>query len=189
QLDDVRAAVRFLKTSAKKYKIDPSKVGALGDSAGGHLVLLLGLMDGEPKGISSKVQAVVNYYGPTDFVTWTVEPIGEQMLKAGLKGKDSRALLKDLLGTMDRKDPIMLQVSPITHIDAKDPPVLTLHGTKDVLVPADQAKRLHAALKKAGVPERLELLEGAGHGWGGKLGERTDKVVVEFLNEHLKKGK
>jgi dipeptidyl aminopeptidase/acylaminoacyl peptidase len=67
--------------------------------------------------------------------------------------------------------------------------VLTFQGTADPLVPAGQAKALHEALKKAGVTERLVLLEGAGHGWGGKEKERTDRLTLEFLDRHLKGGR
>ena len=64
--------------------------------------------------------------------------------------------------------------------------MLTFQGTADPLVTAEQAKALHEALKKAGVTEKLVLLEGAGHGWGGKEKERTDRLMLEFLDRHLK---
>ena len=185
QIDDAKAAVRFLRAYTKDYHIDPNRVAAVGDSAGGHLALLLGLMDdkGEPP---SKVQAVVNYFGPTDLRTWSATPQGDALLKAAVNGRDSNGLLKDLLGTSDRKSPAVAKASPITYVDAKDPPVLTFQGTADPLVPAGQAKALHEALKKAGVAEKLVLLEGAGHGWGGKEKERTDRLMLEFLDRHLK---
>jgi acetyl esterase/lipase len=193
QVEDVKCAVRFLRANAKKYAIDPDHVGALGDSAGGHLSLLLGVMDpqdglegkGGNAGQPSKVQAVVNYYGPTDLSTWAATRLGDQMLKAGT-GKDGDTLLKDFVGTADRKDSIMKKASPLTYIDAKDAAVLTLQGTTDQLVAVEQARTLHAALKKAGVPERLEVLEGAGHGWGGEQRNRTDRLTVEFLDKYLK---
>ena len=196
QVEDVKCAVRFLRANAKKYKIDPERVGALGDSAGGHLVLLLGLLDprdgmegeGGSAGQSSKVQAVVNYYGPTDLSTWAPSKAGDLILKRGT-GKDGDRLLSDLVGTSDRKDPRMKPASPLTYVDAKDPPVLTFQGTADPLVLPQQAKLLHAALKKAGVEERLELLEGAGHGWLGELRQRTDRLTIEFFDKHLKRKK
>jgi acetyl esterase/lipase len=185
QIEDARAAVRFLRAHAKDYNIDPSRVAAVGDSAGGHLALLLGLMDAKDDP-PSKAQAVVNYFGPTDLRTWSATPQGDAILKAAVKGKDTNALLKDLLGTTDRKAAVTAKASPLTYVDAKDPPVLTFQGTADPLVPAEQAKALHEALKKAGVVERLVLLEGAGHGWGGKDKERTDRLMLEFLDKHLK---
>lgn len=188
QVEDARAAVRFLRAHAKDYHIDPNRVAAVGGSAGGHLALLLGLMDdgGEPP---SKVQAVVNYFGPTDLRTWSATPEGDALLKAAVNGRDSNGLLKDLLGTADRKAPVVARASPITYVDAKDPPVLTFQGTADPLVPAEQAKALHAALKKAGVAEKLVLLEGASHGWGGQEKERTDRLMLEFLDKYLKGGR
>ncbi len=196
QIEDVKCAVRFLRANARKYKIDPSRVGALGDSAGGHLALLLGVMDPkdglEGKGgnaeQSSKVQAVVNYYGPTDLATWAPSKFGDQMLKRGT-GKDGDTLLRDLVGTADRKDPRMKTASPVSYIDARDAPVLTFQGTADPLVLPQQARLLHAALKKAGVKERLELLEGAGHGWGGDRRNRSDRLALEFFDKHLKRKK
>jgi acetyl esterase/lipase len=194
QVDDVKGAVRFLRANAKKYDIDPKRVAALGDSAGGHLSLMLGLLDptdrlegeGEHRGQSSKVQAVVNYYGPTDFTTWAPTKLGDDLLKIGVM-RDGDGILTDFLGTADRKAAIMKKASPITYIDAKDPPVLTFQGTLDPLVPDQQARLLHEALKKAGVTERLEILEKASHGWGGALREKTNKITLEFLDRHLKK--
>ncbi len=181
QIEDARAAVRFLQAHAKGYNIDPNGIAAVGDSAGGHLALLLGLMDGP-----EKVRAVVNYFGPTDLRTWSATPQGDALLKAAVNGRDSNGLLKDLLGTNDRKAAVVAKASPITYVDAKDPPVLTFQGTADPLVPAEQAKALHEALKKAGVDEKLVLLEGASHGWGGKQKERTDRLMLEFLDRVMR---
>jgi len=182
QIEDVKCAVRFLRAHAKEYKIDPAKVAALGDSAGGHLSLLLGLMDpadglegnGGSPDQSSKVQAVVNYYGPTDF---TMPGVWSPLVLAWMG---------DFLGTKDEKSPVVAQASPITYVNKGDPPVLTFQGTLDPLVPVDQAKRLHETLKKAGVTEHLEIIEGGGHGFGGANNERTLKMTREFLDRHLK---
>jgi acetyl esterase/lipase len=182
QVEDVKCAVRYLRSRAKELKINPEKVGACGDSAGGHLSLMLGLMD--PKdGLegksgcadqSSKVQAVVNFYGPTDFsVEGTFNPF---VVK----------LVSDFLGTADQKQPVCAQASPITYINKGDPPVLTLQGTKDPLVPEDQQHRLHKALKEAGVEEHLEIIQDGGHGFGGKDFERAAKLTIEFFDKHLK---
>jgi acetyl esterase/lipase len=195
QVNDVKCAVRYLRARAKELKINPDRIGALGHSAGGHLALLLGVMDpkdglegegGNPKQ-SSKVQAVVNYFGPTDLRTWKPTEEGERMLRAWSKGKaGGDDMLKAIVGTADRKAKVVAQLSPVAYVDARDAPVLTLHGTKDPLVPLSQAKELHAALRKAGVKEKLEVLEGRGHGWSGKDLERTDKLTLEFLDRYLK---
>lgn len=184
QIEDVKCAVRFLRAHAKDYKLDPAKVAVLGDSAGGHLALLAGLMDpadglegtGGCADQPSKVQAVVNYYGPTDFSM----PLTPNPVVIGW--------LEDFFGTKDQKDPIVAKASPVTYVNKGDPPVLTFHGTVDPLVSLDHAKRLHEALKKAGVPEHLEIIQGGGHGFSGPNLERTLKMTTEFL-EHCLKGK
>ena len=182
QIEDVKCAVRFLRAHAKDYKIDPTKVAALGDSAGGHLSLLLGLMDpadglegdgGNPEQ-SSKVQAVVNYYGPTDFTLTSIW------------NPQAAAIVVNFLGTKDQSMPIVKQASPLTYVSKGDPPVLTFHGAQDTLVPVDHAKKLHEALAKAGVPEQLEIIPGGGHGFGGADGARTVKLTKEFLDHYLK---
>jgi acetyl esterase/lipase len=195
QIEDCKCAVRYLRAKAKELAIDPTKVGAVGDSAGGHLSLLLGLMDakdglegdGGNTKQASKVQAVVNYYGPTDLRTWAPTAAGEKALRAWTKGKKGGDdLLKDLAGTADRKAPVMAQLSPITYIDAKDAPVLTVQGTEDPLVQLSQATALHQALRKAGVPEKLEVLKGKGHGWAGEDRDRTDRLMIQWFDKYLK---
>ncbi len=195
QIEDAKCAVRYLRARAKELDVDPTRIGALGDSAGGHLALLLGLMDGKDgmEGTgghakqSSKVQAVVNYYGPTDLRTWAPTALGDVMLRGATKGKkDGNGLLEDLVGTSDRKAAVMKRLSPIAYVDGKDAPVLTFQGTEDPLVPLSQAEALHAALRKVKVPEKLEVLKGKGHGWGGKDKERTDRLAVQWFDKHLK---
>jgi acetyl esterase/lipase len=171
QVEDVKCAVRYLRAHAKELNIDPNRIGAVGDSAGGHLALLLGLMDpkdglegnGGNPAVSSKVQAVVNIYGPVDLRTWHVLPEAEAFAVQTF-GKSSEALLADFVGTPDRTAPLMAQASPVTYVNAGDPPILTFHGTKDPIVPFEQAKVLQAALEKAGVAQKLVPLEGGGHG-------------------------
>jgi len=182
QVEDVKCAVRFLRANAAKYKIDPTRVAAMGSSAGGHLSLMLGLMDpmdgldesGGSPGQSSKVQAVVNYYGPSDFT------------KVDMWSHVQIKLVSDFLGTKDANAPIVRRSSPITYINKGDPPVLTFQGTKDPLVPLAGSKRLHAALKAAGVREHLEIFEGAGHGFRGAQQQRAQEMTMVFLAKELK---
>lgn len=174
QIEDVKCAVRYLRANARELNINPEKIAALGDSAGGHLALLLGLMapgdglegEGGNPGFSSKVQAVINLFGPTDMRTWRVLPEAEGEFRKNT-GKGTDEILQDLVGTVDRAAPVMAQVSPIVYVDAGDPPILTFHGTTDPIVPFEQALSMHEALKKAGVQEKLVVMEGAGHGWEG----------------------
>jgi len=189
QIEDCKCAVRYVRAHAEELNVDPKRVGAVGSSAGGHLSLLLGLMNPEDglegsggwQDQPSKVQAVVNHYGPTDFT------VGFTSLHKlpGMKFASTVALAQ-FLGTIDMNSPEFKRVSPVNHIDRGDPPVLTLHGSDDTLVPVEQAKRLDAALKKAGAPSTLVILKGAHHGWGGEKRAYTNRLMLEFFDKHLK---
>ncbi len=172
QIEDVKCAVRYLRAHAKELNIDPDKIGALGDSAGGHLALLAGLMDpkddlegtGGYADQSSKVNAVVNLYAPTDISAWVVPPETQEQVLRDM-GKSSDQFLIDWLGTADRTADVMKQASPVTYVSAGDPPVLTFHGDKDNLVPIAQAEVLQAALEKANIPHRFVVMKDHVHGW------------------------
>jgi len=182
QLHDVKAAVRWAKGHAGEFKADPGRVGAMGFSAGGHLALLLGLtgpadgLEGEaaPGSADSSVKAVVNYFGPSD-------------LAASDTPKDVRSMVRRLVGGSPAEKPAAVaQASPLTFVGPGDAPVLTFQGTKDHLVPPTQAVKLAEAMTAAGVPGRVELLVGAGHGWSGPTMERTTAETIDFFDAHLK---
>jgi acetyl esterase/lipase len=183
QVHDVKASVRWLKSHAEKYHIDPARLGAMGFSAGGHLAMMLGVTDGddglegESAGGASdtRVQAVVNYFGPTDL-------LADDFPDA------SKPLVRDFLGGPPKeKAELAAQASPLTFVTQDDPPVLTFQGTKDPLVPHSQALKLAEAMSKAGVPGRVELLVGGGHGdWGRPELERTFAQTMDFLDKYLK---
>lgn len=182
QVEDVKCAIRFLRANAEKYYIDPDKIGAVGFSAGGHLVMLLGVMDkgdglegngGNPEQ-SSKVNAVVAFFGPTD--------LGADDLPARSTG-----LVNDFLDSTEEENPTVRKTaSPITYVDKSDAPLLIYQGTKDPLVPHSQAFVMVDAMTKAGMTGRVEFLIGAGHGWGEPEIGRTVEGTVAFLKEHLK---
>ena len=181
QVEDVKCAVRFLRANASKYGLDPARIGAIGFSAGAHLSMMLGVMD-KDDGLegtggwadqSSKVSAVVSFAGPTDFTTEFPE--------------QSRGLVKDFIGgTLAEKPDAYKRASPATYVGAGDAAMLLFQGTKDVLVPHTQAYKMADALAKAGVPGRVEILVGAGHGWGGYDMERTFAATYEFFDRQLK---
>jgi acetyl esterase/lipase len=188
QLEDCKCAVRWLRGHAKEYHLDPHRIGALGASAGGHLVLLLGVTskeDGlEGKGDlrdedaqqPSHVQAVVNIFGPTDLVN-------------GNWDKQVEPLLVDLLGgPVAEKTELAKQGSPLTYIRSgrKIPPILTFHGTKDNVVPYIHATKLHDALSQVHATSTLVTMGGDGHGWGGAKLEESLKRAEMFFDETLK---
>lgn len=182
QVEDVKCAVRFLRANAEKYKIDPKRIGAIGFSAGAHLSMMLGVMDqgdglegdGGYPDQNSKVQAVVSYFGPTDMTAADIPP-------------GSVGLVSDFIGgTKEDKLDDWKRASPITYVSKNDAPTLIFQGTKDPLVPHTQATVYADALTKAGVPGRVELLLGAGHGWLGKDLERTKQQHMLFFAEQLK---
>jgi acetyl esterase/lipase len=175
-LHDCKTAVRWLRANAEKYQVDSDHIGAIGGSAGGHLALMVGLPDTdagldpkEPYGkFSSRVQAVVDLYGPTDLVT---------------RGKDHVMLP----GTLAGKPELYKLASPVTHAHKGNPPVLILHGTKDSTVPVEQSQLMAEALKKAGVEHELILVEGAPHSFHLEPKEKDLRpAVIGFFNKHLK---
>jgi acetyl esterase/lipase len=182
QVHDVKAAVRWLKTNAKKYQVDPERIGAMGFSAGGHLALMLGLtgpsdgLEGDvPAGApDSRVKAVVNYFGPTDLAAKDIPLV-------------SKPLVKDFLGgTPEAKPEAAAKASPLSFVSSDDAPMLTFQGTKDPLVPYTQAIKLADAMNSAGVAGRVELLIGATHGWTGAELDRTINETFQFFDRHLK---
>jgi len=155
-IEDARCAVRFLRAHALEYNIDPARFGAIGDSAGGHIVSLLGLVDdesefdtGEFLNVSSRVQAVVDLYGPTN-----------------LEEKFARKLFFDpmeVFGTRDGTDPIFTEASPVHHVTPDDAAFLIIHGNKDTTVPPLQSRMLLKALQEAGIPSELVIVTKAEH--------------------------
>jgi len=182
QIEDVKCAVRYLRANADRYGIDKDRLGAIGFSAGAHLSMLLGTMDkqdglegsGGNEGISSKVQAVVAYFGPTD--------LSQKDFPANVN-----AMIYDFLGGLPVERPEAFKAaSPVNYVDKTDAPLLIFHGTMDALVPYNQAFLMTDALTKAGVPGRIEMLLGANHGWGGAELTRTFAASVAFFDEQLK---
>jgi len=185
QLDDVQRAVRWIRANATKYQIDPQRIGAIGASAGGHLVAFLGTIDtrdnSDPElaSYSSRVSCVVDMAGPTD-LTDNFTP----KVKLGPYTND---LVRRLLGGKPAELPDAARdASPLFRVDAKSAPFLIFQGKKDELVPPDHAERLDAALRAAGVESKLIVFPEAGHGFSKKEdGERFIAETTEFLKKHL----
>lgn len=158
-IDDVIAAARWIRAHAKDYGIDPDRIGALGHSAGAHLVLMLALAEpagkfapGFLEGVSGRVNAVVATAAPTDFSRW-----GED------HGRGTGTMFFTDLPPAER-DAEVRRCSPLFHADAAAPPALLIHGSNDRVVPPAQTERLLAALRsaKASLAERV-VLDGRPH--------------------------
>jgi len=195
QIEDCKCAVRWLRANAATYNIDPNRIGVWGGSAGGHLAACLGTMadvkefegDGGWPGVSSAVEAVVDYYGPTDFT----DP------DAGVYSQKAISLAQNLFGKPHDADPALWKsASPAACAKAGDPPVLIVHGEADSLVPVRQAQFFDAALAKAGVPHQLIIVKNAEHGLAALPGKNIspsevelDRTVYGFFAKYLGPGK
>lgn len=181
QVEDVKCAVRWLRANADDLHLDRDHIGAIGYSAGGHLSMMLGTMDsadglegsGGSPDQSSKVQAVVAYFGPTNFMS-TYPPQTLPVIEQFLGGK------------REEREEVYKQASPISYVNAGDAATLIFQGTKDILVPYEQAFEMATALTKAGVPGRVELLLGLGHGWKEGEIDRTQGAAWTFFDRYLK---
>jgi acetyl esterase/lipase len=192
QIEDCKAAIRWLRAHAKKYNLDPDHIGVWGASAGGHLVALLGTSAGvkELEGNggnadqSSRVQCVVDFFGPTDFLKMKSQAIPESKMDADAP-KSPLSLLVG--GPIQENKEKAARANPISYIRDKIPPFLILHGDKDDVVPYGQSELLEKALKKAGALVTLKKVAGAGHGGKEFQVEENRKLIEEFLDKHLKK--
>jgi acetyl esterase/lipase len=189
QLDDARAALLFLKQHADQYKIDPTHVGGLGESAGAQLVMLLAFKPDAPHATpltSTRLQAVVNYYGPVDLGHWQPGPLMEYFWQKQFH-ESVEDMMGQFLGSKDPDSPQVKSASPINFVDKDSPPVLTFHGTLDFFVPFSQAQLLHDKLKKAGVSEQLVPIPNGMHGgWAPEVRRDAATKSLHFLERNLK---
>jgi acetyl esterase/lipase len=178
-VEDCRCALRFLLRNAKRYNLDTNRIVLTGGSAGGHLALITGMLPvsagmdrecagddidwGKPESQPDvKIAAIVNWFGITD-------------VPAMLDGPETRSYAVQWFGSLPNRDEIARRISPMTYVRAGLPPVITIHGDKDPLVPYAQAQRLHAALAKAGVTNQLITIPGGSHG-----GFTADQTVTAY---------
>ncbi len=189
QIEDCKAAVRYLRVQASRHGYDPHRIGAYGESAGGTLVALLGTTGdtktfdvGENLSVSSRVQAVVDFFGPTDFLQMDANraPNGDTHNQAN--SPESRLVG----GPIQENKEKVAEVNPVTYVTPNDPPFFLAHGTLDRQVPYHQSVLLEAALKKAGVPVTLYTLEGIGHAFRNAT---ADKMALDFFAKHLTQAK
>lgn len=194
QIHDVKAAVRHLRANAARYHVDTARIGAWGSSAGGHLVAVLGTSGGvaalEGSAIgnatySSRVRAVADWFGPTDFNQMDAQlaAVGchaPGTVFYGLPNSQVSELLGAPIGTVPA---LVAQANPITHVTADDPPFYIQHGSNDCVVPRGQSELLRTALVAAIGQSNVafNLLGGAGHGGAAfQTTANVDQVIAFF---------
>ena len=169
-VEDVGKAVRFVRSHAAEYAVDPQRFGVIGGSSGGHLSLMLGTCGGPGDAAaeqavdreSSAVQCVACFYPPTDLLN-----LGESTENPGDGGppKSFRKGFGQRAESMEEWKVLGRELSPIYHITPQMPPTLIVHGDADTLVPLDQSQRFAAEASKQGAVVQLEVRPGKGHGW------------------------
>ena len=194
QVEDVKAAIRYIRANAASYNVDPDRIGVMGESAGGYLALMAGMTDsddgmegdgGSPE-FSSRVQAVASYFSVSDFTLPRSKLSAE--VEAEVRQYYNKSLtdvLADFMGSYDPDDSLLTKMSVLSYIDSDDPPVQIFQGDADPFIAVEQALRLDAALEKAHVSHELVLVPGAGHGWKGKLQENTNQQMLTFFRREL----
>lgn len=189
QVEDCKAAVRWLRAHAKEHRYNADKIAVWGPSAGGHLVSMLGVTGhmrdfdvGENLDQSSQVQAVIDCYGPIDFEHYGDGP------NPGIRDDRRGTVTKLLGGPIKDKLDLARRASPITHVQKDAAPFLILQGDADPLVPVQQSQLIDTKLKELGVESTLKILPGADH--GGPQFQSTETVgwIEAFLAKHLKAG-
>ncbi|WNN92069.1 alpha/beta hydrolase [Gloeocapsopsis dulcis] len=188
QIQDCKCAIRFLRAHAREFHIDPHHIGVWGVSAGGHLAALLGtthhIQEFEGSGgwenYSSCVQAVCDWFGPTDFLRINDSPRKIDFTPAG---SPEAALIGGLIEENQEK---AAKVNPITFVSKEASPFLIVHGDNDSLVPLNQSQLLFDALQKADVEVTLEVIKGGKHGNEKKFGSRAlSQKMEKFFKKHL----
>ena len=184
-LEDVKAAIRFLKANADEYGVDKGKIALMGESAGGYLAAMAGVTSGiadydkgDNLSENSDVQAVVDIYGVTDFgeVDFEIEDIDECYKATFMSVK---FWLNDVRNNIE-------STNPISYISQKTPPFLLMHGDADTLVLPNQTEMLHKALIENGVDSKRYIVPGAGHSDEYWFQPEVTELILDFLNEKIK---
>ena len=182
-------AVRFIRTHADRWNIDPDRIGVTGGSAGGHLSLVLATKggSGDPEAkdpidrVSSAVQAAGVFYPPTDYLNWS-EP-GDDCVGVG-KQKPWAPAFGDESQTAEGRQVLGRHMSSIYHISEKTPPISIIHGDADPIVPLFQSTSFKEVAESKGVPIELTVKEGFKHGWPDK--QKDEVQFVKWFDRHLK---
>jgi acetyl esterase/lipase len=189
QIEDCKATVRWLRAKAQAFNLDPHRFVAWGPSAGGHLAAMLGTTGnvqefdvGENLEESSHVEAVVDYFGPTDFLQMDDHRLPDGQVHNTPDSPESELIGGSIQENRDR----VAKANPITYITPHAPPFLIVHGELDPLVPHHQSQLLAAALENAGVPVSFYTVKGGGH--GGFTDPEVPHITQAFFAKHVKPG-
>ncbi len=190
QIEDCKAAIRFLRSKAAEYGIDGERIGVWGSSAGGHLASLLGtsstVKDGDAggkNGPSSRVEAVCDFFGPADLLTLSSQAGNN----AALNHDDPNSPEAQLIGGPIQQNADKARAaSPISYITKDAPPFLIVHGDKDSVVPVGQSWELDGALRQAGASSSLHIVSGGTHG-DNFVTKEIAPLVKEFFEKTLKR--
>jgi acetyl esterase/lipase len=194
QIQDCQAAIRWLRANAKRYFINPDKVGVIGGSAGGHLSALVGVTGGKKvfaaiggnEDQSDAVQCVCDIFGPKNFASVIEQADNDKNIKNIFKFNTPSDPYSELIGAKLSDKEKTASVSPISYVDKNSPPTLILHGTHDALVPYAQSEEFEAAMKKQGAPVWLQKFPGSGHG-GAAFGKPSVVLLMKtFFDKYLK---
>lgn len=189
QLRDCKAAVRWLRANAKRLGINAERIGVWGESAGGHLASLLGTSGdvpnfesvGEYRHVSSRVNAVVDWYGPVDLVK-----LAEYRLSAKIVRNEEELSINGLLGgSISENADRAVEANPIAHITVDASPFLIIHGGADAVVPLAQSEILYRALRQAGIEAKLLIVDGGAHGGAVFNSPAIRETIVRFYRKHL----
>ncbi len=183
QVQDVKCAIRWLRANAERYRIDPTQIGVVGSSAGGHLALMLATTaghkdfegDGGNAGYSSAVQVVVHWAGPVDLAKMypkTIELVRPFMARF-------------LGGTPEQVPDVYRAASPITYVNKDMVPVLSIHGERDDAVPLEQTQMLQAKMKSVKAENELLVLKDQLHWYDAKSRQQGLDAQFRFLKKHL----
>lgn len=187
QIEDCKAAVRWLRAHASTYGLDPLRFVSWGESAGGHLAAMLGTAGneqgfevGEHLEYSSRVQAVLDFFGPTDFLQMDTNRLPDGMVHDTADSPESELVG----GPIQERAAEVARANPVTYVTPAAPPFLIVHGDRDLLVPYHQSILLVDALRMASVPVTFYTVAGAGH--GNFNDPQIDPLVQTFLATHLR---
>lgn len=200
QIQDIKAAIRFIKANSQKFSLDNTFIGVTGWSSGGHLTALTGATNttktnkiggldidiegslGKYTNENSRVNAIVDWFGPTDFLI--MDQCGSSFAHNEAKSPESSLIG----GAIQENAGKVALANPISYVNKNNPPFLIFHGDRDPLVPDCQSKKLYEKLQKEGVPSELVIVAGGGHGPGVMI-DKYYNQMIDFFEQEMKKAK